>query len=47
VPPALATFHAGLERLLDDRPGAVVIASAEGAADATYAALVDSLDRPT
>lgn len=44
---ALATFHAGLELLLGDRPGAVVIVSVEGALDETYRALVDSLDRPT
>lgn len=40
---ALAGFHAGLERLLADRPGAVAIVSVEGDADATYQALVDTL----
>jgi hypothetical protein len=40
---ALVETHAALERLLLERPQAVVIASAEGAADQTYRALVDSL----
>lgn len=40
---ALATFHAELLRLLDDRPDAVAIASVEGDVDLTYRMVVDSL----
>lgn len=41
---ALARWHAALERLLAERPNAVVIVSADGAIDETYCALVKSLD---
>lgn len=40
---ALADFHAGLERLLDERPCAVVVPSSEGAQEQTYRELVASL----
>jgi predicted kinase len=40
---ALAGYHAGLERLLAVRPGALVIQSVEGAVEDTYRELVDSL----
>ena len=40
---ALAGFHAGLERLLAGRPDALVVASVEGDAEATYRALVATL----
>jgi predicted kinase len=39
----LRRCHAGLERLLLERPGAVVIASVEGAVDQTYESLCASL----
>lgn len=39
----LTRFHSKLERLLSDRPNAVVLMSEEGAVDETYRALVDSL----
>ena len=39
----LARFHAGLERLLADRPNAVVLRSVDGAVDETYRSLVQSL----
>ncbi len=39
----LRRCHAGLERLLLERPGAVVISSAEGAVDETYESLLASL----
>jgi len=39
----LTRCHAALERLLWERPEAVVIASAEGAVDATYCLLMQSL----
>lgn len=39
----LAENHAALERLLTERPGAVLITSSEGAIDETYRTLVDSL----
>ena len=39
----LTRFHSDLERLLSDRPNAVVLMSDEGAVDETYRALVDSL----
>jgi predicted kinase len=39
----LAQCHEGLERLLADRPNAVVIISADGRAELTYRALLDSL----
>lgn len=41
---ALAEFHAGLERLLRERPCAVLVPSVEGAVEQTYRALVASLD---
>jgi len=40
----LAQCHAALERLLPQRPDAVVIMSAEGAVDKTYRLLMESLD---
>ena len=40
----LTECHAALERLVAERPDAVVIASAEGEPDETYRAFVDSLD---
>ena len=40
---ALAEYHAALERLLPERPNAVVIASADGAVEETYCALIESL----
>jgi len=40
---ALAHWHAALERLLPERPHAIVIASADGAVEETYRALVESL----
>jgi len=40
---ALADYHAALEQLVQERPSAVVIKSAEGAVDETFQALVDSL----
>lgn len=39
----LARYHAGLSALIAERPGAVVIASLDGAVDETYDALVRSL----
>ena len=39
----LRRCHAGLERLLLERPGAVVIASEEGRIDRTYESLLASL----
>ena len=39
----LTRFHAALERLLADRPNAVVVMSADGAAEETYRSLVASL----
>ncbi|GAA4374222.1 AAA family ATPase [Nocardioides caricicola] len=44
---SLRTYYAGLDRLIGDRPDAVVIASSEGAVDETYEAFVASLGRPT
>jgi hypothetical protein len=41
---ALVRWHAALERLLPERPDAVVIVSADGAIDKTYAAFVESLN---
>jgi len=41
---ALAGWHAALERLLPERPNAVVIVSADGAVDHTYRAFVQSLN---
>ena len=41
--PELIRFHAGLLRLLEQRPQAVVITSTEGAADDTYEQLLASL----
>ena len=40
---AVARFHARLERLLADRPHAVVLRSADGAVDETYRSLMESL----
>ena len=40
---SLRRHHAGLERLLRERPDAVVVTSVEGRLDATYAALLASL----
>jgi predicted kinase len=40
---ALAEFHTGLERLLRERPYAVVVPSADGAVGQTYRELVASL----
>ena len=40
---ALARCHAALERVVEVRPGAVVVSSIEGATDETYRALLDSL----
>ncbi len=40
----LTRCHAALERLLPERPNAVVIASAEGAIAETYCSLIDSLN---
>lgn len=40
----LRRCHAGLERLLLERPGAIVIASQEGAVDQTYESLLASLN---
>jgi hypothetical protein len=40
---ALTRWYAALERLLPERPNAVVIVSADGAVDETYGALVESL----
>jgi len=40
----LTDCHAALERLIPERPDAVVITSTEGELDATYRAFVDSLD---
>lgn len=40
---ALANYHAALERLVLERPSAVVITSTEGAVDDTYQELIDSL----
>lgn len=40
---ALARSHEALERLLPQRPAAVVVESAEGEVEATYAALLESL----
>jgi predicted kinase len=42
-PSELARCHAALERLLLERPNAVVIASVDGAAQETYRSLVASL----
>ncbi len=39
----LNRYHAALEQLLPSRPNALVIDSTDGAIDATYAALLDSL----
>jgi hypothetical protein len=39
----LYNCHAALERLLPERPNAVVIMSADGAVDETYRAFTDSL----
>lgn len=39
----LTRFHAALERLLADRPHAVVVLSTDGAVDETYRSLVESL----
>lgn len=39
----LTDYHRALTRLVDDRPAVVVIQSAEGAVEATYRALLDSL----
>ncbi len=44
---SLRTYHAGLVRLIGQRPGAVVVESIEGDVEATYAALVASLTGPT
>ena len=41
---ALARSHAALERLLPQRPDAVVIMSADGAIAGTYRSLLDSLE---
>ena len=41
---ALARYHAALERLLEERPAAVVIKSIEGLPEDTYRALIDSLE---
>lgn len=41
----LERCHAGLVRLLAERPSAVVVPSVEGQPDATYAALLDTLTR--
>ena len=40
----LTRCHAALAHLLPERPNAVVIVSAEGAIDATYASLISSLN---
>lgn len=40
---ALAGYHAALERLLQERPSALVIKSTEGATEDTYQKLIDSL----
>jgi len=40
---ALVEYHARLERLVAERPSAIVISSEEGAVDDTYRKLVDSL----
>ena len=40
---SLRRHHAALERLLRERPSAVVVTSVEGRVDATYAALLASL----
>ena len=39
----LTRCHAALERLLAERPDAVVIVSADGAGDETYCSFVESL----
>lgn len=39
----LANYHAALERLLLERPGAIVLQSTEGAEDDTFQQLIDSL----
>jgi predicted kinase len=41
---ALTRCHAALERLLPERPNAVVIVSADGAVEETYSALMESLN---
>jgi predicted kinase len=40
----LARYHAGLERLLAERPNAVLVPSSEGAIEQTYRSLVESLN---
>jgi len=40
----LAGKHAALERLLVERPNAVVVSSSEGEIEATYRSLIDTLD---
>ncbi len=44
---SLRTYHAGLLRLIEQRPGAVVVQSIEDDVEATYAALLVSLAEPT
>ena len=39
----LTRYHAALERLLSERPSAVVVVSTDGEVEATYVALVESL----
>lgn len=41
---ALANYHAALERLVGERPSAVVIKSTDGAIDDTFQRLIDSLN---
>ncbi len=40
----LARYHAALERLLTERPDAVLVASSEGAIEETYRWLIESLN---
>jgi hypothetical protein len=40
----LAQNHAALERLLAERPNAVLIASSEGAIEQTYRLLIESMN---
>jgi predicted kinase len=40
----LARYHAALERLLAERPGAVLVPSSEDAIEQTYQSLIETLD---